>query len=69
MGVRRFQDVLIDLGVRRNLPGFVNDTGGATYREYADHIVNHQRQPGLGPLAGLRGPNGKEAGISAPDPR
>ncbi|MEO8715130.1 MAG: molybdopterin-dependent oxidoreductase, partial [Acetobacteraceae bacterium] len=65
--VRPFQDVLIDLGVRLKLPGFVNEDGGATYRDYADYIVNHQRRPGVGPLAGFRG-NGAESGIGAPNP-
>jgi sulfite dehydrogenase (quinone) subunit SoeA len=67
--VRPFQDVLIDLGVRLGLPGFVDEDGGAAYRDYADYIVNHQRQPGIGPLAGFRGPDGNEAGVGAPNPR
>ncbi len=67
--VRPFQDVLIDLGARLELPGFVNEDGSATYRDYADYIVNHQRQPGIGPLAGFRGPGGDEAGIGGPNPR
>ncbi len=66
--VRPFQDVLIDLGARLKLPGFVNEDGGATYRDYADYIVNHQRQPGVGPLAGFRGAGGTEAGVGAPNP-
>ncbi len=67
--VRPFQDVLIDLGVRLKLPGFVGEDGTATYRDYADYIVNHQRRPGIGPLAGFRGTEGEGAGVGAPNPR
>jgi hypothetical protein len=52
--VRGFQSVLVDLGARLQLPGFVNPDGSAKYRDYADYIVNHQRRPGVGPLAGWR---------------
>ncbi|TJV10034.1 MAG: formate dehydrogenase, partial [Mesorhizobium sp.] len=39
--VRAFQTVLIELGARLGLPGFVADDGSAKYRDYADYIVNH----------------------------
>ena len=45
------------------LPGFTNDDGTAKYADYADYIVNHQRRPGIGPLAGWRmGENGLQSG-------
>ena len=48
---------------RLGLPGFVNADGSAKYADYADYIVNHQRRPGVGPLAGWRdgaaGPAGR----------
>jgi len=54
--VRGFQEVLIDLGARLELPHFVNDDGSPKYPGgYRDYIVNHQRKPGIGPLAGWRG--------------
>ncbi len=59
--VRGFQSVLVDLGARLGLPGFVNEDGSAKYADYADYIVNHERRPGIGPLAGFRG-NGEQAG-------
>ncbi|WP_420415638.1 molybdopterin oxidoreductase family protein [Roseibium sp.] len=59
--VRGFQSVLVDLGVRLGLPGFVNEDGSARYADYADYIVNHERRPGIGPLAGFRG-NGDQVG-------
>jgi anaerobic selenocysteine-containing dehydrogenase len=65
--VRGFQSVLIDLGARLGLPGFVNEGGGAKYKDYADYIVNHERRPGVGPLMGFRG-NGEAVGRGAPNP-
>jgi anaerobic selenocysteine-containing dehydrogenase len=66
--VRPFQSVLIELGARLGLPGFVDETGGAKYRDYADYIVNHERTPGIGPLAGWRGKDGDRMGKGEPNP-
>jgi len=63
--VRGFQSVLIDLGARLKLPGFVDSRGKALYADYADYIVRHERRPGIGPLAGFRGSNGDRAGRGA----
>ncbi len=65
--VRGFQSVLIDLGARLGLPGFVEEDGSAKYRDYADYIIRHERRPGVGPLAGFRG-DGSEGGRGAPNP-
>ncbi|NRB03151.1 MAG: molybdopterin-dependent oxidoreductase, partial [Rhodobacteraceae bacterium] len=53
--VKGFQSALCDLGARLGLPGFVNEDGSQKYADYGDYIVNHQRKPGIGPLAGWRG--------------
>ena len=66
-GVRGFQSVLVDLGVRLALPGFANADGTAIYADYADYMVRHERRPGVGPLAGWRG-DGTEHGRGAPNP-
>ena len=66
--VRPFQSVLIDLGARLGLPGFVNDDGSAKYRDYADYMANHERSPGIGPLAGWRGADGSKFGRAEPNP-
>ena len=66
--VRPFQSVLIELGARLGLPGFVDDSGGPKYRDYADYIVNHERTPGVGPLAGWRGKDGARIGKGEPNP-
>tara|TARA_R110002020_G_scaffold16871_18_gene59594 strand:- start:1513 stop:4332 length:2820 start_codon:yes stop_codon:yes gene_type:complete len=65
--VRGFQSALIDLGARLKLPGFVREDGTATYRDYADYIVNHERRPGIGPLAGWRKDDDRP-GRGAPNP-
>ncbi len=65
--VRGFQSVLIDLGARLGLPAFVNEDGSQKYKDYADYMVNHERRPGVGPLAGFRG-NGEGKGRGAPNP-
>jgi anaerobic selenocysteine-containing dehydrogenase len=67
--VRPFQDVLIDLGARLGLPGLVKEDGTAKYPGgYADYLVNHERKPGIGPLAGWRGKDGKKEGRGEPNP-
>ena len=68
--VRPFQDVLLDLGYRLKLPGMIRDDGSATYPGgFADYMVNHQRRPGIGMLAGWRGPDGESNGRGAPNPQ
>jgi sulfite dehydrogenase (quinone) subunit SoeA len=66
--VRGFQSVLLDLGARIGLPALLRDDGTPRYADYADYIVNHERAPGIGLLAGWRG-DGGEHGRGAPNPR
>jgi anaerobic selenocysteine-containing dehydrogenase len=67
--VRPFQDVLLDLGARLGLPGMVAEDGRAKYPGgYSDYLVNHERTPGVGPLAGWRGADGGSIGRGAPNP-
>ncbi len=65
--VRGFQSVLLDLGHRLELPGFVGPDGAPAYADYADYITRHQRRHGIGPLAGFRG-DGSASGRGAPNP-
>ncbi len=67
--VRGFQSVLLELGARLQLPGMVDGAGAPVYRDYADYIINHQRAPGVGLLAGWRGEDGSLEGKGAPNPR
>ncbi len=66
--VRGFQSALLDLGARLGLNGMTNNDGSAKYADYADYMVNHERKPGIGPLAGWRGENGDQFGRGAPNP-
>ncbi len=65
--VRPFQDVLIELAGRLELPNFVDQDRQPIYKSYADYMVRHERKPGVGPLAGFRG-DGTAAGRGAPNP-
>jgi anaerobic selenocysteine-containing dehydrogenase len=67
--VRPFQDVLLDLGARLKLPGLVGDDGAPKYpRGYAQYMVEHERAPGVGLLAGWRGADGAHDGVGTPNP-
>ncbi len=67
-GVRGFQSVLLDLGARLKLPGFVLEDGTPAFTDYADYMTWHERRPGVGPLMGFRGEDGTEVGRGAPNP-
>jgi anaerobic selenocysteine-containing dehydrogenase len=68
--VRPFQDVLIDLGARIGLPAFITKDGTPKYPGgYPDYIVNHERAPGIGPLAGFRGVDGSLEGKGEVNPK
>ena len=68
--VRAFQTVVIDLGARLKLPGFITADGAPKYPGgYPDYIINHERAPGIGPLAGFRGADGKSYGKGAVNPK
>lgn len=68
--VRPFQTVLLDLGARLGLTGMTNEDGTPRYPGgYEDYIVNHERSPGVGPLAGWRGKEGVFHGRGEPNPK
>ncbi|MBO9447744.1 molybdopterin oxidoreductase family protein [Ruegeria sp. R14_0] len=66
--VKGFQSALIELANRLELPGFTHEDGSAKWVDYADYIVNHERKPGIGPLAGFRGENGDKEGRGEVNP-
>lgn len=67
--VRPFQDVLLDLGWRLGLPALTKPDGSRKFPGgYPDYIVNHERAPGVGPLAGWRGKDGESFGKGEPNP-
>lgn len=65
--VRGFQSALVQLGGKLGLPGMVTEDGSPKYADYADYMTNHERRPGVGPLAGWRG-DGTQHGRGAPNP-
>ncbi|MEQ8666261.1 MAG: molybdopterin oxidoreductase family protein [Rhodospirillales bacterium] len=68
--VRSFQTVLLDLGARLGLPAMTNEDGSPKYPGgYSDYIVNHERSPGIGPLAGWRGEEGDKQLAGPPNPK
>ena len=66
--VRGFQSVMLDLGARLKLPGFIKENGKPAYKDYADYITNHERSFGVGPLSGFRGKKGNKTGRGDPNP-
>ncbi|MCY4259233.1 MAG: molybdopterin-dependent oxidoreductase [Rhodobacteraceae bacterium] len=66
--VRPFQDVLIDLGNRLELPGFTDADGTAKWSTYREYMALHERKPGIGPLAGWRGADGSQSLRGAANP-
>ena len=66
--VKGFQSVLLAIGAKLGLPGMVDESGAPQYDDYADYIINHQRKPGIGPLAGFRGTDGTKSGRGEPNP-
>jgi len=57
-----FQEVLIELGTRLQLPAFVNEDKSRKYRDYPDFILRFETAPnsGIGFLAGWRGTGGEK---------
>ncbi len=66
--VRAWQEVMVELGGRLGLPIFINEDGSRVYKDYKDFIVNYEKAPGIGFLAGWRGKNGDEHLVGEPNP-
>ncbi len=65
--VRPFQSVLLDLGARLRLPGMAREDGSPRYPGgFAQYMVEHERTPGVGLLAGWRGRDGEASGKGEP---
>ena len=66
--VRPWQEVLIDIGTRINLPVFTHDDGTAKFSGYQDFINRWEKAPGIGFLGGWRGKDGTESLRGEPHP-
>ena len=67
--VRAWQDVLIEIASRLKLPAFTRADGSRKFADYKDFIVNYEKLPGVGFLAGWRGQNGESHLRGAPNPK
>jgi len=66
--VRAWQEVMVEMASRLKFPAFVNEDGSAKYKDYKDFIINYEKAPGIGFLAGWRGENGDKALRGEPNP-
>ena len=66
--VRAWQEVLVDLAGRLELPAFMRPDGKRRFKDYPDFIVNYERAPGIGFLAGWRGKDGSKSLKGEPNP-
>jgi len=66
-----FQEVLIELAGRLQLPAFVQRDGARKFKDYPDFIINYETEPGsgIGFLAGWRGKGGEKFMRGEPNPR
>jgi anaerobic selenocysteine-containing dehydrogenase len=67
--VRPWQEVLVELASRLKLPAFTGADGLRKFRDYKDFIVNYEKFPGIGFLAGWRGVDGESHLRGAPNPK
>jgi len=59
--VRPWQEVLVDLATRLKFPAFTKEDGSPKYEGYNDFVINYEKAPGLGFLAGWRGEDGSKS--------
>jgi anaerobic selenocysteine-containing dehydrogenase len=67
--VRPWQEVLVELASRLKFPAFTNKDGTRKFKDYKDFIVNFERSPGVGFLAGWRGKDGTKSLKGEPNPK
>jgi anaerobic selenocysteine-containing dehydrogenase len=67
---RPFQEVLIELAGRLQLPAFMNEHGQRKFRDYPDFVTRYETEPGsgIGFLAGWRGADGEKTMVGEPNP-
>ncbi|MEH6627744.1 MAG: molybdopterin oxidoreductase family protein [Motiliproteus sp.] len=64
-----WQEVMVEMAGRLGFPAFTDSDGGRRYDDYKDFIVNFEKEPGVGFLAGYRGENGDKSLRGEPNPR
>ncbi|MDQ5921941.1 MAG: sulfite dehydrogenase (quinone) subunit SoeA [Pseudomonadota bacterium] len=65
-----FQEVIVELAGRLNLPKFINADGSRKFKDYPDFVINYETEPGsgIGFLSGWRGADGKKSIKGEPNP-
>jgi anaerobic selenocysteine-containing dehydrogenase len=66
--VKPWQEVLVELASRLKFPAFTKPDGTRKFTGYKDFIVNYERSPGIGFLAGWRGKDGDKSLKGEPNP-
>ncbi len=66
--VRPWQEVMVEMAGRLGFPAFVNEDGSPKFSSYTDFIVNYEKAPGIGFLAGWRGKDGESHLVGEPNP-
>jgi anaerobic selenocysteine-containing dehydrogenase len=59
---------MVEMAGRLEFPAFVKD-GERKYKDYKDFIINFEKEPGIGFLAGYRGKDGEKSLRGEPNPR
>ncbi len=67
--VRPWQEVMVELASRLKFPAFTKPDGTRKFKDYPDFIVNFERSPGVGFLAGWRGKDGTQSLKGEPNPK
>lgn len=67
--VRPWQEVMLDLAYRLKFPAFVNLDGSAKYKNYQNFVINFEKSPGVGFLAGWRGKDHNTSAKGEPNPQ
>ena len=67
--VRPWQEVMVELASRLKFQAFTLPDGTRKFKDYKDFIVNYERSPGVGFLAGWRGKNGEKSLKGEPNPK
>jgi len=67
--VLSWQEVMVEMAGRLNFPAFTNADKQRKYKDYKDFIVNFEKEPGIGFLAGFRGVDGNKSLRGEPNPK
>ncbi len=67
--VMSWQEVMVEMAGRLGFPAFTHADGNRKYADYKDFIVNFEKEPGIGFLAGYRGVDGTKSLRGEPNPK